>query len=124
MGGGNDRQAATAAELFDLLWETLADIVGTAATATLVRRSITRAASRTTGSDPVVIARDGPEYVYRLPDTWREPGNDQSVEVLRMIAAELRLLLVELTGRVAVVRLGQMSALRKWGIDFGDGSDR
>lgn len=38
-----------AAELFDLLWESLADVLGTGATATLVRRALTQVAPRTSG---------------------------------------------------------------------------
>jgi hypothetical protein len=30
------------------------------------------------------------------------------------------LLLVELTGPVVIARLGNLAALRKWGIDFSD----
>jgi hypothetical protein len=44
-----DGDATSAAELFDLLWESLADILGTAATAALVRRALTQVAPRTFG---------------------------------------------------------------------------
>ena len=110
----------SAAELFDLLWESLADVLGTAATATLLRRAIKRAAARTAWTEHVVVARTGLDYTYRLPDTWKQPDNDQAVDELRVIAAELRVLLVELTGPVVVARLAQLPALRKWGIDFGE----
>jgi hypothetical protein len=116
----NDRDGASAAELFELLWETLADVLGTAATATLLRRSIKQAAARTAGAEPVIVGRSGLDYTYRLPDAWKQPGNDEAVDALRTIAAELRVLLVELTGSVVVARLRQLAALRKWGIDFSD----
>jgi len=117
---GKDQDGDSAAALFDLLWESLADVLGTAATATLLRRSIKQAAARTTWSEPVVVARNGLEYTYRLPETWKEPGNDQAVDVLRLVAAELRVLLVELTGPVVIARLGDLAPLRKRGIDFSD----
>ena len=117
---GNDRDAVSAAELFDLLWETLADVLGTAATATLLRRSIKQAAARIAWSEPAVVARHGADYTYRLPETWKQPGNDEAVDELRIVAAELRVLLIELTGPVVVARLGQLAPLRKWGIDFSD----
>jgi hypothetical protein len=116
----NDPGGTSAAELFDLLWGTVADVLGTAATATLLRRSIKQAAARTAWSEPIVVARDGLDYTYRLPEAWKEPGNDQAVDVLRIVAAELRRLLIELTGPVVIVRLGQLAPLRKWGIDFSD----
>ena len=117
---GNDHDGAPAAELFDLLWETLADVLGTAATATLLRRAIKQAAARIAWSEPVVVARSGLDYTYRLPEAWKQSGNDEAVDVLRIVAGELRVLLIELTGPVVVARLGQLAALRKWGIDFSD----
>lgn len=117
---GNDQEAASAAELFDLLWESLADVLGTAATATLLRRSIKRASSQTSWSEPVIVARNGPDYEYRLPETWRQPGNEEALSALRVVATELRRLLIELTGPVVVRRLVRLASFRKLGIDFSD----
>ena len=116
----SDQDAPSAAELFDLLWESLADVLGTAATATLLRRAIKRAASHTAWSDPVVVTRNGLEYEYRLPETWKQPGNDEALARFRVVAAELRVLLVELTGPVVVRRLGRLVPLRNRGIDFSN----
>jgi hypothetical protein len=116
----SDQDATSAAELFDLLWESLADVLGTAATATLVRRAIKRATSQTSWSEPVVVARNGLDYEYRLPATWTQPGNEEAVGALRVVAAELRVLLVELTGPVVVRRLGRLAPFRELGIDFSD----
>ena len=118
----NDPSGESAAELFDLLWGTLADVLGTAATATLLRRSIKQVAARTAWSEPVIVGRNGLDYTYRLPETWKQPGNDEAVDVFRIVAAQLRLLLIELTGPVVVTRLGQLAPLRKWGIDFSNES--
>jgi hypothetical protein len=115
-----DQGAISAAELFELLWESLADVLGTAATATLLRRAIKQAASHTSWSEPVIVARNGPDYEYRLPDTWKQPANEEAFGALRLVAAELRVLLVELTGPVVVRRLGRLAPFRKLGIDFSD----
>jgi hypothetical protein len=115
-----DSDAATASELFDLLWESLADVLGTAATATLLRRAIKAAASKTSWSEAVTVTRNGLEYEYRLPETWKQAGNEEAVGALRLVVAELRVLLVELTGSVVVARLGRLVAFRKSGIDFTD----
>src|SRR5437773_871954 len=93
---------------------------GTAATAALLRRAIKRAASLTAWSEPVVVTRNGLEYDYRLPETWKQPGNDEALGALRVVAAELRVLLVELTGPVVVRRLGRLVLFRKGGIVFSD----
>jgi hypothetical protein len=116
----SDQDAPPAAELFHLLWESLADVLGTAATATLLRRAIKRATSHIAGSEPVVVTRNGVEHEYRLPETWKQPGNDEALGALRAVAAELRILLVELTGPVVVRRLGRLVPFRKAGIDFSD----
>ena len=115
-----DQDATSAAELFDLLWESLADILGTAATATLLRRAIKAAASKTSWSESVTMVRTGLDYEYRLPETWKQPGNEEAVSALRVVVAELRVLLVELTGVVVVARLGRLAAFRKSGINFSD----
>ena len=106
--------------MFDLLWETLADVLGTAATATLLRRAIKRAASRTSESESVVVAKNGLDYEYHLPETWKQPGNEEAFGALRVVAAELRVLLVELTGSVVIMRLGRLAPFRERGIDFSD----
>jgi hypothetical protein len=113
-----DQDATSAAELFDLLWESLADVLGTAATATLLRRAIKAAASKTSWSESVTVARKGLDYEYRLPESWKQPGNEEALSTLRIVAAELRVLLIELTGPVVVRRLGRLVPLREQGIDF------
>jgi hypothetical protein len=115
-----DEDAASPAELFHLLWESLVDVLGTAAAATLLRRAIKRAASYTSWSEPVIVTKNGLDYQYRLPETWKEPGNEEAVDALRVVAAELRVLLVELTGSVVIRRLGRLASFREWGIEFSD----
>ena len=116
----SDQDAPSAAELFDLLWESLADVLGTAATATLLRRAIKRSVSRISRSEPVIVVRNGPDYEYRLPETWRQPGNEEALSALRVLVAELRTLLIELTGPVVVRRLARLASFRKLGTDFSD----
>jgi hypothetical protein len=106
--------------VFDVLWESLADVVGTAATATLLRRAIKRAASQTSWPEPITVARNGLDYEYRLPETWKQPGNEEALGALRVVAAELRVLLVELTGPVVIRRLARLAPFRERGIDFSD----
>jgi len=115
-----DQDATSAAELFGLLWESLADVLGTAATATLVRRALKQAASPSSGPEPVIVTRSGLNYEYRLPEAWKHTGNEKAVGALRIMAAELRGLLVELTGPVVVRQLSRVAAFREHGIDFSD----
>jgi hypothetical protein len=110
----------SAAELFELLWESLADVLGTAASATLLRRAIKQAVSRTSWSEPIIVTRNGLDYEYRLPETWTQACSEEAVSALRVVAAELRVLLVELTGPVVVGRLARLQPLRERGIDFSE----
>ena len=114
------QDATSPAELFNLLWESLADVLGTAATATILRRAIKRAASHTSWSEPVIVTKNGLDYEYRLPERWKEPGNEEALGALRVVAAELRVLLVELTGPVVIGRLARLAPFRERGIDFSD----
>jgi hypothetical protein len=115
---GKDQDGTSAAELFYLLWENLADVLGIAATATLLRRAIKAAASKHPRAELVTVARKDLDYEYHLPETWKQPGNEEALAALRIVAAELRVLLVELTGPVVVRRLGRLAPLRERGIDF------
>jgi hypothetical protein len=114
------KSATSAAELFDLLWESLADVLGTAAAAILLRRAIQQTAFRMADAERVIVVRNGLEYEYRVPETWKRPGDDEAVDALRVVAAALRVLLVELTGPVVVNRLGRLAPFRKWGIEFSN----
>jgi hypothetical protein len=115
-----DHRATSAAELFDLLWDALADVLGTATAAIILRRAIQQAALATGSSERVMVFRNGKDYEYRVPGTWRRPGNDAAVDALRGVAAALRLLLIQLTGPVLVDQLGRLAPFQKWGIDFSD----
>lgn len=114
-------EATSAAALFDLLWESLADVLGSAASATLLRRAIKQAASRTSWTETVSVTRNGLDYEYRLPETWTQGCSEEALGVLRVVADELRVLLVELTGPVVVRRLARLQPLRERGIDFSAG---
>jgi nucleotide-binding universal stress UspA family protein len=110
-------EEATAAALFDSLWESLADLLGTAATATLLRRAIKRA-SADHAKLPNVIVNNAIAYEYELPDAWRQPNRPEALEALRALAGELGRLLVQLTGPVVVRRLQRHREFEKHGIRF------
>ena len=116
----SEPEEVSAAALFELLWESLADVLGTAAGATLLRRAIKHASFRTSWPEPVIVTRNGLDYEYRLPETWTQACSEEALGALRVVAAELRVLLVELTGPVVVRRLARLQPLRERGIDFSE----
>ena len=101
---------ASAADLFALLWKELADILGTAAAATLLRRAAQRARPCAPELAALSIARQGLEYRYTLPSSWTSRVSDPS-GALVVLARELWPLLMDLTGLVVVQRLAQIPEL-------------
>ncbi len=112
-GPGESGGLDSAAALFDLLWVTLADLLGTAATAALLRRAIKHAAPRYPELSGLVIRREDLAYVCAVPPAWRE-GTDAAAPALLSLFGHLCPLLVELTGQVAVRRLERVPELRRW----------
>jgi hypothetical protein len=98
----------------------MAEVLGTAATATLVRRAMRRAALKEPGLKDVTIDLTGFDYQYSLPDSWRENGNEQASWGLKLVLQQLRLLLIELTGLVVVRRLERIPSLRRLGMISGE----
>jgi len=107
----------SAAELFALVWEDLCDILGTAATAALLRRAARGAMARCPELGALAIVRAGLEYRYELPADWND-RTSRTPTALRELVDELRALLVELTGSVVVRRLARIPELRERGILF------
>jgi hypothetical protein len=111
-------EGTTPAGLFALLWDTLADVLGTAAAATLLRRAARRASAHGPVLNGVVIAREGLTYGYRLPEAWEREDSAKALSALDALVQELRPLLVELTGPVLVRRLDRLAPFRVRGIRF------
>jgi hypothetical protein len=109
------------AALFALVWEALAGVLGTAATAAIIRRAAGRAAAVSPDLIDVVIRRENLEYRYTLPHAWSQsdsaamPGGQAPV-ALRELVAETGRVLMELTGTVVVGRLEQIPELRARGL--------
>lgn len=112
----SDVLGLTASALFDLLWGTLADVLGTAATAVLLRRAAKRATSRDPALHGLVIQRETIGYTYTVPSAWQDYGKSAPEAALGELVHELRPLLLELTGSVVVQRLERVPALRTLGL--------
>jgi hypothetical protein len=106
-----------AADLFGLLWTTLSELVGSAATATLLRRSVKGVTSRRIELEGFLIRRVGLEYRYVLPPGWTD-FSEATLETLRAVIAELCPILTEMTGPVALLHLRNVPAFRDAEITF------
>lgn len=101
--------------LFAIVWDTLADVLGTAAAAAIVRRATGRAAVEVPELVDLVVLREDLEYRYRVPRAWSQNA-DGALIALRELAAEIGRLLMELTGPVVICRLEQIPELRAAGL--------
>jgi hypothetical protein len=100
------------AELFTLLWETLAELLGTSATALLLRRAALRASTACPELTELTISRLNLEYRYTVPSAWQTSSEGSRLS-LRALVEELQPLLVELTGGIAIRRLDSIAELRE-----------
>jgi hypothetical protein len=90
----------------------MADILGTGATATLLRRAVRRAAERRPDLKDLHIRKEALEYTFTVPDSWNEP-QPTAMDALRDVARELRPMLAELTGSVVLRQLEKLELLRE-----------
>ena len=111
-GTARDKASSTPSEIFDVLWATLVELLGSPATATLLRRS----ARRQLGDFPelveLAITRQDFEYTYVVPADWKH-ANERSNAALQALVEDLCCLLLELTGPVVLRRLKTSSQLAK-----------
>jgi hypothetical protein len=103
------------AVLFTLLWDALVDLLGTAATAALLRRAAQHANRDNPGLADVYVVREGLDYRYSLPGAWHVP-TDAADRAFRQLVAALMPVLAELTGPVAARHLARVRELREGGI--------
>ena len=106
---------ASVSALFTVLWDALADLLGTAATATLLKRAARRASARSPELSKLAIERKDLGYRYTCPPAWSETL-PSSLAALRDLVGELRPLLIEMTGQLVVRHLEQIVELRERGL--------
>jgi hypothetical protein len=91
-----------------LLWETLSNILGTAATATLIARALKRALPSTPGLAELSITTKHFTYDYLLPEGWCTRDDACGVAAVDRLLEELVPLLTTLTGHVVVRQLARL----------------
>ena len=107
--------ALSGAALFSLVWEALADLLGTATSAVLVRRAARRGAGASPELAELEISLKELAHRYSLPLAWTE-GAGETPPALRTLIGELLPILGELTGRIAIRRLERIPELVERGL--------
>jgi hypothetical protein len=102
------------AALFKVLWDRLADMLGITATAIVLDRAARRARTRGHELDGLTISRVDGHFGYVVPLSFAQTRGP-SVALVRLLD-ELRPLLIELTGQIAVRHLEEAPELRGWGL--------
>jgi hypothetical protein len=105
----------SAAQTFEVLWSALHDVMGSAATATLMRRAALQAVHAAPELDGFDVTRERFEYRYVLPASWSIAAPVAPPRSLDVLMRALRPLLVELTGPVMLKRLDGIPELRARG---------
>jgi redox-sensitive bicupin YhaK (pirin superfamily) len=100
------------AAVFEILWNTLTDVLGPAGAATVLLRAARRAEARHPELGELVITRAGHEYRYALPASFHRAGGDQLP--LRHLLDEVRTLLTDLTGQVVLCSFDRVPELQGW----------
>ena len=108
-----DETSGTPSEIFKVLWGALVEILGSPATATLLRRSAKRRLGDFPELGELAISRKRFEYAYVVPEDWKHT-NERSNAGLQALVQDLCSLLLELTGPVVVHRLKALSQLAKY----------
>jgi hypothetical protein len=93
----------TTADLFALLWDELVDVLGSSATATLLRRAVKRGVRAQPKLAQLVIHRPAFEYEYVVPEDWTDDAKGR--DALAALVQTLVPILEELTGPIVVARL-------------------
>jgi hypothetical protein len=112
------RRGPSAQQLFEILWDTLADLLGSAAATTLLTRAVRQALPQDARLAGLGISRDGLRYAVTYPDTWEVAGEPAALNGFKTLARELCPLLVGLTGPVVVRRLDRLPLFRDCGVFF------
>lgn len=97
--------AAPPSVILTAVWESMAEVLGTAATATLVRRAAIRATERVPELAKLEINRTDLIRYYRVPDTWCTAAEPSAYRELDALFEDLRPLLIRLTGQILVRRV-------------------
>ncbi len=104
----------TTAEVFDRLKDTLVGVIGTAATATFLRRAVRRAAKKFPELGNLAITKEKLDYEYAIPKHWSD-GRD-GLPALVNLSGELESLLLDLTGGVMIRKLRSVPLLLDAGL--------
>jgi hypothetical protein len=109
---GDAATELSGAVLFSILWDELVELLGTATTSALLRRAMRRALPRSHELAELTIERVDERFGFVLPRSFALAKGPPPA--LRDLFDELRPLLEELTGQVALRHLEQVPALRHW----------
>lgn len=93
------------------VWATLAETLGTTATAALIRRAARRASTSAHRLEQFLVEGQGYSYRLQMPEKWA--GDETAAQSdVRCLLQELCLLLTDLTGDVITAKLATVPAIQ------------
>lgn len=109
---GDPAAGLQTAALFTRLWDALADLLGTAATATILRRAARRALPHAQELGQLTFDRVDDQFTYAVPASFHRTRGPSVA--LRALAGELQPLLEESIGPLAQRHLARVPELQHW----------
>lgn len=110
-------ETPSALHLFEKLRDALTHVLGSAATAALIRRAAKRAmenAPDPTALEGLEVILEGFDYRYELPPAWHQEGSEAALRAFRYVVEEhLRPIVLDLTGLVGARLLDPICELAR-----------
>jgi hypothetical protein len=101
---------ATVPAAFASVWRAMAEMLGSAATAAIVRRAARRASAVHPALAQLGVGRKSFTPEYTIPSSWQDPSNGATAaREFQAFLDELAVLLRELTGAVVLRRLARLA---------------
>lgn len=99
------------AEAVGAVWTSLAEVVGTAAAAVLLRRAVKRAAAVHPALHELAIEFGEFRYGLRPPESWHAPPDSATVEAVNGLIAALCEIVEPLSGDILIRRVDRVALL-------------
>jgi quercetin 2,3-dioxygenase len=109
---GDDAARHSGTVLFNMLWEALVDVLGSATAAALVSRAARRAQPRSPELVELAVVRVDQQYACSVPPSFDQTEGPPAA--LCVLLDEIRPLLTQMTGQVVLRHLDQRPELRGW----------
>lgn len=105
---------APPSEALRALWTAVAEVIGSAATAVLIRRAIKRAARQYPSLDDLTVELQEFLYQLRIPEHWDAPPDAETAEAIRALIAAFTEIARQLSGEILIRHISRLAVLEPY----------